>query len=735
MSLTANFDYCVELGIAQVREIFHLAFKSEDRYPHNIGPLTRSLTGREFTINVRVHDDNDRPAELNFQDEKHFRFTFPFDLTTETPDAPDPALSRVTLQVIVEVPGLLDNWVEEGEDVLGVSFLGITATDVNITRLDGLPTIDINNFLAAIHNRYDTISHVYTDATSGSRLVLYDGNRDNTLNPPNSSGDEITAALETHSGDEYLKITAPIHVTVPLPSGGDYTSYGRLIFWRQVLTTDTTIAVQMGSEPALATLRTTVELNNVAGQQQAELTEIVERLHTTYDVIDHTRSMFGTTVTFYDGERDLSLVPPNKIGLPEITAVFETHSGTEYLKVTLPIHVAVSVPVYLSYGTITFWREVTRTDTTLSVNFAIAPANPALQTSVALDVPEGGLVSGPLASQVGPALAAFGTLSGPSFGAVEAQLIAMATTGINNFGTVIEPAFSESAARDLLRTEIAAYLSERRYPFYSPKSPDPEDEPLSTPVGFLLLPDNVLAILLNRRTGTPADDHAPDNFLGSNPLALAVGRAKVDEVIGEAIIAQFPELSKSNGSYTGQQPIETDEGDATLFELAVVPANPGAHGESRGHLWVSGEAEVHIDCWPDPDVTFSGPIFIDAVRVDSEEGCTLELQARAGEFDVDQSCCDVLLDLLIPIVGWIMLVIIENCIDAVGGELAADIAAGQAEAIEPIPPVINGIAEVTACLEGLDISSQGFVFPGEIYIRRLGRSYEDLMEDSNRPRP
>ena len=107
MSLTANFDFCVELGIEQVKEIFHLAFKSEDRYPHNVGPLTRDFTGHQVTINVRVLDDDDRPADLSFQDDKHILFSFPFDLTAETPDSPDPSLSRVTLQVQVDIPAKL----------------------------------------------------------------------------------------------------------------------------------------------------------------------------------------------------------------------------------------------------------------------------------------------------------------------------------------------------------------------------------------------------------------------------------------------------------------------------------------------------------------------------------------------------------------------------------------------------------------------------------------------------
>ncbi|MFW5942099.1 MAG: hypothetical protein ACOCXI_09875 [Chloroflexota bacterium] len=731
MSLTANFDYCIQLGIAQVREIFHLAFKSEDRYPHNVGPITRTFSGREMIINVRVLDDEDRAADLTFQDEKHMLFSFPFDLTAEVADAPDPALSRVTLQVRVEVPGKLHTWVET-QEVLGISFFDITADDVNIVTLDGLPTINIDNFLAAIHNKYEDIPHVYTDG-SGGELILYDGNRDTTLIPPNSSGQEIGAVLEEHSGQEYLKISAPIHVTVPLPSGGIYTSYGEVVFWREVQRSDTIISVNMGVEPAEAALRTQVELDDVAGQRAAEEVEIESQLHAAYEaeIIPHSSSQGFATLQIYDGDRDPELEPPYE-GNPEIEGALETHNGDEYLHVTLPIYLTASL--YAGFGDIQFWRPVTRTATTLTVNMSTVPTDSDLATQVNLGGIGGSTAAAAVLPFADPMVNAFGSISGPSFGAATAALTGLVIEGINSFGTITEPAFSEAAARQLLQEEIASYLGERRYPFYSPESGDP-DEPLSTPVGFLLVADEVLAILVNRRSGTAADDHAPDNFLGGNDMALAVGRAKVDEVIGEAVVAEFPGLSPDNGCHTGSEELETDEGDATLQKVCVAPSDPDTHGESEGHLWVTGEAEVHIDCWPDPDISFSGPIFLRATPFEEDGQCGLEIEAVAGDFDVDQSCCDVLLDLLIIVVGWIMLVIIENMIDEVGGELAKDIAAGQAENIEPFPPVVNGIAEVHGCLTGLNVSSEGFVLPGELTIRRLGTSYEDLESDSDLPRP
>ena len=80
MSLTSNFDYCVELGIGPVKSIFHLAFKSEERFPHNIGPVSRDFSGQTMSISVRVMDDETDAADLSFFDDKHITFSFPFEV-------------------------------------------------------------------------------------------------------------------------------------------------------------------------------------------------------------------------------------------------------------------------------------------------------------------------------------------------------------------------------------------------------------------------------------------------------------------------------------------------------------------------------------------------------------------------------------------------------------------------------------------------------------------------------
>lgn len=576
MSLTANFDYCVEMGLGPVKAIFHLALKNEDLFVHNVGPFTRHYSGQEFIISARLLDDVDAPADLEFADAKHIRFFLPFELTIDIPGAPDPTLTHVTLRATCTVPGALATWPVDGEDQLGIDFSGVSASDVEVPTIDGLPALDADRFAAALHAQYEALPQ-HTFGFAGNTLVIYDGNRDPTLSPPNAATPfEIEAAVEAHGGKNYLKVTLPLHADVPM-------------------------------------------------------------------------------------------------------AVFSL------------------------YGHATFWREIVSTDTSVSVDFSIEPADAALATQIDFDG------------------------NHPAESLVVAQLKPMLVAQLAGFGTVTQPWFTEASAKTIMAAEIAAYASDKRFPVYTPRSGDPA-VPLATPVGFLLPADGVLAVLMNRRD-TSVADFAPDNFLGANQVALAVGRAALDEMITKAMNEQFP------GVNDGGAEVTTDEGSATLYTLAVTPSDPGAHGKAEGHLWAEGTAEVHIDCWPDPDVSFSGPIYLRIVKTETDTECSMEVKPEMGEFDAGQSCCDVFIDILIPVVGIIMLIVIESMIDKVGGELAADFAGKQARNIEAIPPFVAGVAELQACLENLLVSSQGLVFPGKMRIRREGLSYEDLADSGDLPRP
>ncbi len=578
MSNTSNFDYCVQLGFEAVAEIYHLALKNEEIFPHNLPPRVIDLSGIAAEIVVSLFDDMDRPADLRFTSEKEITFTIPVDIVVEIPDAPDPSLSRINLAARLDAPGLLANWPVDGEDQLGVEFSAIQADQINILNFTGLPTLSNARFRDAIHAKY----------------------------------------------------------------------------------------LELGA---------------------------------------HQFSQGGNTVTIYNGAADPDLEPANQPSLPEIETAIETHDSKEYLKVTLPLHANVTNPIsFASYGVAIFWREIVVGSGSVSVEFGTQPALGTLATQIQFQT------------------------SHPAAGAIANSLAPMVNSTLTSFGTITEPWFTEVEARALIAQEAANYLRDLRFPLYTPKSGDP-NFPLETPVGFLLVAENTLAILLNRRSGTAADDIAPDNFRDGNMLALAVGRALLDQVISDSMSEEFP------GVNNGGEKITTDEGTANLRKLTVTPSDPGSHDEAEGHLWFKGEAEVEIDCWPDPDVSFDGSIFLRLDVTETETECSAEFVVEVGEFDAGQSCCDVFIDIIIPIVGWIMLGVIESMIDDIGGELAAEIAGEQARRMEPIPGAVIGVAEIQSCLLSVETSSQGLVLPGKLRIRREGTSYEDLQETGDLPRP
>jgi hypothetical protein len=576
VSLTSDFDFCAEIDLLAIKAIFHLALKNETMFPHNVGPFDRSYNGQAMTISVLLVDDMTNPADLALTHETTITFTLPVQITAQIPDAPDPALSQVTLAAAIQVPGNLAPL--NGGTALGVDFTGVTTGDVQVPSVTGLPVLDAASFEAAIHQKYLTLP-AHSFSNGGNTLIIYDGSADTTLNPGNGPGN------------------------------------------------------------------------------------------------------------------------------PAITASIQASGGTQYLKVILPIHVNVPAAFFVSYGTVTFWREIIEAATSVSVVMGTEPADPALAMQIAFTNPS------------------------PAGSLVAAQLKPLVNTQLNAFGTITEPWFTLAAAQQVIAAETALYIAGRQYPMYTPESGDPA-HPLSDPIGFLLPAAGVLAILMNRRPGnTAADDTAPDDFTGGGQLALAVGRPKLDETIHDAIETSFP------GIDTGNSEITTDQGSATMHTLTVTPSDPGAHGQAQGHLWAEGTATVHIPCWPDPDVSFSGPIFLTIQVTETDTTCSALIVPVMGKFDTGESCCDVFVDLIIPIVGWIMLAVVESTINAVGGALAASYASNEATEIQAIPPVVAGVAQLESCLESINVSSQGLVFPGKLRIRRDGLSFEDLQASDALPQP
>lgn len=516
--------------------------------------------------------------------------------------------------------------------------------------------------------------------------------------------------------DKELVFRIPNDVVVQIPDAPD-PSLSRLTLSSVAVIRGRLESWNDGDGPTLGvtfagTTAADVSVESLTGVPGIGIDNMLAAVHSRYDAVEHRHTMpanGGTAeLLLYDGTRDLSLSPAAP-GNPPITGALETHGGTQHLRLELPIHVSVpsgfGTYTYTSFGRIRFWRRVDQTDTSITVQMGIEPGDAALKTVVELDN------------------------TGPGHDQVVTALTPLAIGSVNAFGPITYPVYSQAAAEERIEEEIAAYIEPLKFPLYTPRTDEP-DVVLTDPVGFLLPASDTLAILLTRRVGTAADDVAPDDFRGANEIALAVGRETVIESSDAVLQARFP------GVNAGGADVHTPQGDATLQTCHSAPEDSGDHDETPGHLWLTGTAEVHIDCWPDPDVSFEGPIFVDSTQGEDEAGaCQLTLQPRAGEFDVGQSCCDVLIDILIPVVGWIMIAVVESLIDDVGGELAQQSADATTRMLQPLPKVVVGVAEITCCLETLVISRQGFVFPGSLAIRRDGRSFEDMHDQGRSPRP
>jgi hypothetical protein len=195
MSRTSNFDYCVQLSIAAIRAIFHLALKNEALFPHNLGPFLRNYSGQQVSVAVALLDDMDAPADLTFGEANQIIFSLPLRLTIQVPDSPDPSLSTVSLAATVLAPGGLKTWPENGEDRLGVDFGAIIAAHIQVPAVTGLPVLDAHRFAAALHAKYLALPQ-HSFAAAGGTLVIYDGTRDATLSPPNGPGNpDITCSI------------------------------------------------------------------------------------------------------------------------------------------------------------------------------------------------------------------------------------------------------------------------------------------------------------------------------------------------------------------------------------------------------------------------------------------------------------------------------------------------------------------------------------------------------------
>jgi hypothetical protein len=181
---------------------------------------------------------------------------------------------------------------------------------------------------------------------------------------------------------------------------------------------------------------------------------------------------------------------------------------------------------------------------------------------------------------------------------------------------------NRSQVQALITNRLVAFASSLLIPVFTPQPPtDSSNIDLTTFIPTTVNQQALALQLAALSDGTPCD--ALDFFAQSSGFSMAISPAEAMHLIGP--------ITTSN---LGDRHV--DGYDITLNHLNVVLSDPGEHGEAKGHLWASGDFDVHIDCWPDPNLTFSGPIFL--IPQMNPDGNVI-FRAQAGNFTSSDACC------------------------------------------------------------------------------------------------
>jgi hypothetical protein len=194
-------------------------------------------------------------------------------------------------------------------------------------------------------------------------------------------------------------------------------------------------------------------------------------------------------------------------------------------------------------------------------------------------------------------------------------------TKIHGFPDPEETIPTDAEIRTLITDRILDMAPGISIPIFTPGPPGAGEIDLTTFVPTTVNQQALALQLVPRADGTPCD--TPDMFAQTDGFSISVSAVEANRL-------KQPILDNNLGD-------RNVEGyDVTVNSLSGTLSDPGEHSQTDGHIWVEGEVEVHVDCWPDPDVAFWGPVFLDpSMDIDRK----IIFTSRAGGFDADDPCC------------------------------------------------------------------------------------------------
>jgi hypothetical protein len=231
---------------------------------------------------------------------------------------------------------------------------------------------------------------------------------------------------------------------------------------------------------------------------------------------------------------------------------------------------------------------------------------------------------------------------------------------------------------DAVADRIVALSVDLKVPVFTPPVPLADEVDFTTFVPTTVN-SQVLALQVEARNdGTLCD--TPDVVTGAADFSIAVAAIEVQ-----------PKLQTITQGQLGMHDNFAGSGhDVDVKTLDGTLSDPGEHGQADGHVWITGSADVSVDCWPDPTIHFSGPVFLDP---HTDPDGKLFLTARAGNFDADKPCCG-----------------------NVDPDTIKNLVAGQESDRFAIPSGFSGVGELTLTFTAARIFAAGLVVDGTLAV-------------------
>lgn len=192
---------------------------------------------------------------------------------------------------------------------------------------------------------------------------------------------------------------------------------------------------------------------------------------------------------------------------------------------------------------------------------------------------------------------------------------------INNFPDQVEDIPTLAEIRALIEAQLIDLAGDLVIPLFTPQPPAAGEIDLTTFVPATVAQQALALQLVPLGDGTPCD--TPDLFAQADGFSIAIAAVEVNTLMQ-------PILDNNEGDR------EAEGYEMTVNNLNAALSNAGDHGQAEGHLWITGDVDVHVDCWADPNIVFEGPVFL---IPNMDIGGNLVFKADAGGFTADDPCC------------------------------------------------------------------------------------------------